>query len=698
MKASCLGPVVLVLLALRSECQTTADVQFMEAAPLGCFERGYKFDYYIPNTMINTTSLELCQEHCKLIPNCVKFLYYAFHGECWFADVNAVEQPIDSYLVIAGFRECTPEGMALPARCTTEMPSNGFPGANPTASSLAWPGGKQPFNLECWHKSWTGAVLGCNQIQTLDDTENGWPGKCMGLVEMPGINGTAACAASCEQNPLCPSWQTTVYHSCWQGLGKDCFVRGNFAPLKAKRIQHGSVRVLMNLKGWQIVGLYKAFDNSEGYFTNVQDAVDFCKKICYSDINCQYWTYAPNFGCWVEDRSQEYSPPYPLTLDAAQRDTAFALDCVAGEYISHYCPDQYISKVPPTVPKVLTECAEVGYRYEPPDMSLSGRLKAESYEACRQLCINTFPCTYFAYWPDNGCHLADSTAQKVVAESFEVISGPKDCSMSYTSTSPHPEAWALQSQTINPEIEAREAAPAVMTTDTIHSAEIRTVIHNLDISQVSDTDANSLKAKYAEAIARTIGVNVGDIKEARSVNALAARVDLSSLPPAGTELKAYTLNQPVNSPDPTRLQNKMLIGDFATSMKEATRNVLGTTSPAITGDLMISRPEVGTTAHPLPGLGHPNFFTSWWPLLVAIVIALCAGVVFFVHNQRDKQKYKNLKMQAERRSMSSDASMDSLDLETQKQVWASDPPAPPAGTSQYQPQSSGYRPQGRAVY
>eukprot|EP00913_Durusdinium_trenchii_P035619 g33331.t1 len=51
--------------------QTTADVDFMKSSPLGCFSRGYEFDFYIPNTNINTTQLKLCQEHCQYVPGCL---------------------------------------------------------------------------------------------------------------------------------------------------------------------------------------------------------------------------------------------------------------------------------------------------------------------------------------------------------------------------------------------------------------------------------------------------------------------------------------------------------------------------------------------------------------------------------------------------------------------------------------------------
>ena len=35
-----------------------------------------------------------------------------------------------------------------------------------------------------------------------------------------------------------------------------------------------------------------------------EDAIVFCKNMCYSDIRCQYWLYAPNYGCYLEDASQ----------------------------------------------------------------------------------------------------------------------------------------------------------------------------------------------------------------------------------------------------------------------------------------------------------------------------------------------------------------------------------------------------------
>eukprot|EP00438_Fugacium_kawagutii_P031832 Skav208575 [mRNA] locus=scaffold177:230564:238012:+ [translate_table: standard] len=167
-----------------SQSQTTNDVDFMKSSPLGCFSKGYELDNYIPNTNINTTSLKLCQEHCQYVPGCVRFTYKAFWGECWFGDENAVEIPSKSpYLIVGGgLQELRSRvyGAASQAaagtnprreqsRCRTETPGNGFPGFNAKGSGLAWPGGKQPYNLECWPKRWDGAPLACSQASGSED-------------------------------------------------------------------------------------------------------------------------------------------------------------------------------------------------------------------------------------------------------------------------------------------------------------------------------------------------------------------------------------------------------------------------------------------------------------------------------------------------------------------------------------------------
>mmetsp|Transcript_52414 Transcript_52414/g.93945 ORF Transcript_52414/g.93945 Transcript_52414/m.93945 type:complete len:681 (-) Transcript_52414:106-2148(-) len=632
----------LAVLLVPCRAQTDQDVKFMESSPVGCFQKGFRFDRYIDNANANVTSLQACQQHCQSVATCAKFAYYAWYKECWVADVNAVELPIDSYLVVAGYRTCTSQGMQLPPRCTTELPTAAFPGSSGVASNLAWPNGKQPSNGECWPKGWQGADLPCNVVTVLDDTSAGWPGLCRQLVEMKGVNGTD-CEANCRANPLCPSWQNSVYFSCWQGLGYDCFVRNNFMVRGAQRLQHGSVRVLMNLTGWQIIGLYKAFDNAAGYFPNVEDAIKLCKHVCYSDIKCQYWTYAPNFGCWVEDATQEYGPNWPLTTDSATRTTDDALDTVAGEYIQHFCPEGETGTITPTAPPVLTECAETAFRYDPVDMANQGRTVEASYQACRNRCVYTAGCNYYSYWPDGGCHITDASAQKVTAENFQVISGPKDCSSTYSSTSSGPEHWVV-SVTTQPA--AYEQIQHDFTTaDAVHLAEIGCIIHNVDPTKLSTADLALLKAKYAEALATTIGVEASEIKEAPDNTALIGQVDLKAVS-EGTDMTAWTWNQPLNSPDGSILESKLMTPAFVDHMKEATYDVLGQGHPAISGDVQIGKPEVGTIQHPLSqymyNASQPSWWSQWWPLVVAILIVFCTlgGCIVFQMSERSSDKQR----------------------------------------------------------
>lgn len=692
---------VVVVIVPSCQSQTSEDVKFMESQLVGCFHQGYVFSDYIPKTNINTTSIQLCQQQCQKTPECVKFAYFAWRGECWFADGNAIMQPTAALYVIAGYRTCTPDNLKLPDRCTSELPyggftgaSGGFPGASTAISNQAWKGGQQPAPGECWPTWWDGQPLNCNQVQVLEDTTTGWPGKCRGLVEMKSINGTD-CEANCRSNPSCQSYQNSVYYSCWQGLGFDCFVRGNFAPRDAKRFMRGNVRKLMDLKGWQIVGLYKAFDNAEGFFTNDESAVLFCKHVCYSDIRCEYWSYAPNFGCWVHDASQKYGPSYPLTLKAAVRNTPFALDSVAGEYIQHYCDPDMVSKDVPKTVTNLTECAEEGVRYDPPDMALQTRTTVGTYEACRQRCKDTLNCVYFAWWPDGGCHITDAVAKRVPAEDWGVIAGPVDCSKAYTTTPPHPEAW------LNRPSEAPAQPSPLLDESDVRAAEIAFGIHNLDISKVSIADRNLLKSKYAEAIAKTLGIPVVEVKDSNEPNAMKGQVKLLAGETTGRRLftsgsetlvTAYTPNQPPNSEDTSVVLSRLKTANFAELVKASTTSVVPADSAAITGSgLAITEPEVGTKKHPMPAfkeLRGTDFWSQWWPLVVALIVVCCACLAFIFHRITDREKvekYRQMKETRERgESMESVQSEDNF--EGSPSVWSHAPPEPQHSLAGYRPQ------------
>jgi hypothetical protein len=174
---------------------------------------------------------------------------------------------------------------------------------------------------------------------------DGWPGKCLLLHRENLIDDSLSnCAGSCAQNPTCAVWQQ--WHKCYQGLGYSCYERHgdtDFVPSGAQRLQHGDIRVLMDLKGWQIAGLHKVDRGLEEDFHNLTMAVENCREICYSNIKCQYWTYegkGGGEGCWVEDPDGGDSVGYPMrTGHEAWDDSKQAKKIVAGEYIQHLCPD-----------------------------------------------------------------------------------------------------------------------------------------------------------------------------------------------------------------------------------------------------------------------------------------------------------------------------------------------------------------------
>lgn len=419
-------------------------------------------------------------------------------------------------------------------------------------------------------------------------------------------------------------------------MGYDCFARNGFVPRAAKRFQRGQVRVLKDLKGWQIVGLYKVFDNSDGMFPGLEDAINFCKHVCYSDIRCEYWSYAPNFGCWVEDAAQEYRPSYPLTLTSALSDTEFGRNSVAGEYIQHFCDPQMVSRQIPQTSKNLTRCAEMGYRYDPPNMALQDRTIVSDYEACRQRCKVTVYCAFFAFWPDGGCHITDKFANKVPAENWYVISGPIECSTAFVATSPHPEAW-LHTPAVVP------GSPDLLEKGTLVMAEIAFTIHNLDLTQFwRKSKKEELKIKYAEAIATTLGCTSDMVRDANGPDAGKGLVKLTAGESTGRRLfssasetlvTAYTPNQPDNSEDTTTLLSKLKTKEFVKLVKAATQTVAQSSATAITGDgLAISEPEVGTSEYPLPAFkkesSSASFLSVWWPLLAAFAMVCCCCISY----------------------------------------------------------------------
>ena len=129
-------------------------------------------------------------------------------------------------------------------------------------------------------------------------TEDGWPGRCEGMVKITDLKDGETCQMRCMMSPLCSVWSIESTSdpygasTCWNGmLGTNCclhrqwdhvglalveapnkvicFVSRGYGddenvltPVRAQRLQHGTYRVLMQVAGVQILGLHNSFGDA----------------------------------------------------------------------------------------------------------------------------------------------------------------------------------------------------------------------------------------------------------------------------------------------------------------------------------------------------------------------------------------------------------------------------------------------------
>ena len=56
-----------------------------------------------------------------------------------------------------------------------------------------------------------------------------------------------------------------------------------------------------------IFGIDFATENNQTF------AIQACREACYSDLDCNYWQYIQETGCWSEAASENSNVPNPLT-------------------------------------------------------------------------------------------------------------------------------------------------------------------------------------------------------------------------------------------------------------------------------------------------------------------------------------------------------------------------------------------------
>eukprot|EP00928_Gymnodinium_smaydae_P006933 TRINITY_DN12476_c0_g3_i1.p1 TRINITY_DN12476_c0_g3~~TRINITY_DN12476_c0_g3_i1.p1 ORF type:complete len:787 (+),score=136.53 TRINITY_DN12476_c0_g3_i1:93-2363(+) len=305
--------------------------------PTGCFFYGFRF---YP-TMANISqpirpilSPLQCQKACKETEGCATFNYVKESTSCFLGtgEHSGVEWDSSS---VAGPVVCE----KVPSACTASLPAQ-FPGNTPEETLQISSTGLVPPKLQCWPRNRENQLESCaaEPIRVLEDVHKGWTAQCDGLVKVTLTNGET-CEENCRKSATCPSYQvlntTWAGLECWQGLGHNCWEnKQGLHPIAAQRFLRGSVRVLKDLTGIQVMGLVLSFGLED---TPVSDEiVSRCRNVCYSSITCSVWILSSKWGCYVEDtlRATISWPPTTSTFNAG---TELARTVVAGEYIQHQC-------------------------------------------------------------------------------------------------------------------------------------------------------------------------------------------------------------------------------------------------------------------------------------------------------------------------------------------------------------------------
>jgi len=364
---TCRKALVAVVLGLAS-CSPSAlaqqQYQSLADVPLGCYVYGYVYDPEMANVTgqpFTTSSAMVCQERCAATPGCARFGWWSANTQCWLGGAEAVAKVSKSLGAIAGPARCMQEAVTC---SESDIPTANFPGATAAISRAAWASGQEPTNLQCWPRKANGFPATCisETATVLQDTLQGWPGRCEGLQTISNLGPTETCQSRCFGSPLCGVWAEENSTSgdgsltCWAGMfGQQCYNGQNgLSPppgsyFRSQRVMHGTFRVLMNTAGMQIGNLTRAFGVE--LHPNWEEGAKACRMTCLSHLLCQFWQYTDVYGCWVED-DMTSTIGYPMVNDGVMMNTnSYSAKTVkAGEFIQHICkpgPPQPLPTDPP---------------------------------------------------------------------------------------------------------------------------------------------------------------------------------------------------------------------------------------------------------------------------------------------------------------------------------------------------------------
>lgn len=302
----------------------------------GCLAKGLRFtDPLGGRTTADTIvgSATSCADACNGNSDCKGFSYWPHDGECWFSQSGSAANMATSEDSYVGW----PTNLCPsppPACAAVVKEGSQWPATTEQGSMSAFDIGYQPASLQCWPmEASKNLPKSCPEVTTLDDTANGWPGKCEGLDPIT-VLGNTTCEAMCLADVNCPGYQVGSDDSCWHGVGMGCWsnVTWNktWTPVSAKRYQRGSVRTVKDISNVEVKGLTEVFNQQNA--ARMPDAAQQCRHTCISVLGCQYWQLVDS-ACWIELPPNRVA--YPLTTaNAPPPDVS-----VVGEFIQHVCFD-----------------------------------------------------------------------------------------------------------------------------------------------------------------------------------------------------------------------------------------------------------------------------------------------------------------------------------------------------------------------
>lgn len=318
-------------------------------AQQGCFSYNYLF-YPAQASNLTVGNARECQAKCLSL-GCKHFTYWIRNGMCLLAAENAnlVRTAVEGS--VTGPSACE---QTDPVCEPTSFPGPNFPGADAIQSRSAWPGGQQPTNLQCWPRRADGFPEPCpyQQVEILEDTIEGWPGRCENMKKVVDLRPGETCKDRCYKSALCGVWRVENFTTpgtatCWQALhATNCYKGDVPPPIRAQRVMHGSFRKLMESTGMLIKNLTKAFDTTD-VGNNKTEGGARCRRICLSYLFCQYWQFSTRLGCWVEDPAAK-EVAYPLIKANWAMETDDSV--IMGEYIQHTCNTGMVVPLPTDAP------------------------------------------------------------------------------------------------------------------------------------------------------------------------------------------------------------------------------------------------------------------------------------------------------------------------------------------------------------